>query len=149
MTGSGKTSTLQTVLTQLAHLYKFVAIVDSGSSCAATACKLDPSCRPVVVRPNGNHTFNPFDCQGQPCSPQQTADVSALAHLLVGSALDPYRDRVAQAVLLEHVQTVYDVAYERWRKNQPQRYFEVCREALVLRRFRDARMRPDDVLTDV
>jgi type IV secretion system protein TrbE len=149
MTGSGKSATLQTVLTQAAHQYKFLAIVDSGGSSAATAQKLDPSCRPVVIRPNGKDAFNLFDCQRLPRSAQQLTDAAALAHLLVGSALDPYRDRVAQAVLLEHVQKVYDVAYERWRKNNPQRYFEVCREALTLLRFRDARMQPDQVLSDV
>jgi hypothetical protein len=147
--GSAKSSTMQYILTQSALDYSFVAIIDDGLSYTAAARKLDPRCEPIVVQPDGNLTFNLFDTDGLPRTPQQLTDAVAFAFLLVGNTGSPFDDKLLQALLAETIQEVYDRSYDDWKIENPLEHYKLLKEALTLIRFRNARMSEGDALYDV
>jgi hypothetical protein len=142
--GSGKSVMVQTLMGQSALRFKYIVVIDDGLSYEATCRRLDPQCRPIVIRSNGTHTFNPFDTGGLPLSPQHLTDATALVHVLVGRALDEDKDKLRQAVISEAIERLYEVAYRRWRKDNPEEHYRLCREAAALLRFRDATLDPND-----
>jgi len=85
-TGAGKSSLLQTIALQTALEFKFIVVIDDGLSWITTCHKLDPKSRPIIVRANGDQTFNIFDTRGLPLNPEHLASAAALFHLLVGKA---------------------------------------------------------------
>jgi type IV secretion system protein TrbE len=130
-TGSGKSVLLQTLTLQTAHQFKLIVVIDDGLSWLTTCKKLDPTCRPIVVRSNGDQTFNVFDTRRQPLSNQHLASATALVHLLVGQHSDSDKDKLRHAVLAETIVTVYGSAFRKWRKNHPQEYFQLCEDLSV------------------
>jgi hypothetical protein len=128
-TGAGKSVLLQTVALQTAHRFKFIAVIDDGLSWMATCSKLDPSCRPIIVRSNGGQTFNPFDTRKLPLASQHLASATALCHLLVGQHSDSDKDKLRAAILSDTIQEVYGVAYRRWRNAEPSAHYQLCIEA--------------------
>ena len=67
-TGGGKSVLLQTTTLQTALRFGFIVVIDDGLSWMTTCHKLDPTSRPIIVRSNGNQTFNIFDTRGLPLS---------------------------------------------------------------------------------
>jgi hypothetical protein len=138
-TGSGKSSLLQTIVLQSAIGFRFLTVIDDGLSWMTTCNKLDPSCRPIIVRSNGGQTFNPFDTRGLPRSSQHLASATALCHLLVGQHADSDKDKLRAAILAEAISTVYGVAYRRWRKDLPEEHYEICLQTAQILRFQQKR----------
>jgi hypothetical protein len=124
-TGAGKSVLLQTLALQTAPQFKFMVVIDDGLSWMTTCRKLDPSCWPIIVRSNGDQTFNIFDTRRQPLSNQHLASATALVHLLVGQHADQDKDKLRHAVIAETIQAVYGSAFRRWRKNYPAEYYEI------------------------
>ncbi len=138
-TGSGKSSLVQTIALQTALRFKLIVVIDDGWSWMTTCQKLDPSSRPIVVRSNGNQTFNIFDTRGLPLSPQHLANATALCHLLVGRASDEDKDKLRGAMLSQTISEVYGVAYRAWRNRNPEAHYALCRETAILLKFQQAR----------
>ena len=136
-TGSGKSTLLQTLALQTAIGFRFMVVIDDGLSWLGTCRKLDPSSRPILVRSNGNQTFNIFDTRGLPLSSQHLANATALCHLLVGRSLDEDKDKLRAAVLAETISQVYGTAYRTWRKDNPESHYALCRETAVLLKFQE------------
>jgi hypothetical protein len=128
-TGSAKSSTLQTLALQTGYQFRFIAIIDDGLSWMTTARKLDPDCRTIVVQSNGTQTFNPFDTRGQPLSSQHLASATALCHLLVGTHADQDKDKLRKSILAETIQEMYGTAFIRWRKQNPEAYYDIVIES--------------------
>ena len=127
-TGAGKTVTLQTLMLQTAWMYKFIAVIDNaakGVNWETTCQAIDPTCKTIVIRSNGDQTFNPFDTHGQPLTNQHLASATALCHLLVGVHSDQDKDKLRVAILAETIQEIYGVAFRKWRKNNPAAYFDL------------------------
>ena len=139
MTGAGKSVLLQTVTLQTAHQFKLIVVIDDGLSWMATCNKLDPSSRPILVRSNGNQTFNIFDTRGLPLSPKHLASATALCHLLVGQSSDEDKDKLRASLLSEAISEVYAGAYRRWRNANPQEHYELCVRAWTLVQFQEER----------
>lgn len=148
-TGSGKSTLLQTLALQTANGFRFIVVIDDGLSWVGTCRRLDPSSRPILVRSNGNQTFNVFDTRGLPLSSQHLANATALSHLLVGRSLDEDKDKLRAAVLAETISQVYGTAYRTWRKDNPEFHYALCREAAVLLKFQQARDEPSESFLDV
>lgn len=125
-TGSGKSVLLQTLALQTASQFKFIVAIDDGLSWMTTCRRLDPNCHPIVVRSNGDQTFNIFDTRRQPLSNQHLASATALCHLLVGQHADSDRDKLRHAVLAETIMAVYGSAFRKWRKNNPEEHYQLC-----------------------
>ena len=138
-TGVGKTLLLQTIALQTALGFKFIVVIDDGLSWMTTCHRLDPRSRPIIVRANGDQTFNIFDTRGLPLTPEHLTNATALCHLLVGKASDEDRDKLRAAVLCEAISQLYGEAYRSWRKDYPQLHFCLCRELAVLLKFQEAR----------
>ena len=138
-TGGGKSSLLQTIALQTAIDFGFIVVIDDGLSWVTTCQKLDPTSRTIIVRSNGDQTFNIFDTRGNPLNAEHLASATALVHLLVGSAADEDKDKLRSALISETIQQVYGVAYRAWRNREPRKHFELCRQAKTLMRFREAR----------
>lgn len=124
-TGSGKSVLLQTLALQTAPQFRFIVVIDDGLSWLTTCQKLDPTCRPIIARSNGDQTFNIFDTRRQPLSNQHLASATALCHLLVGQHADSDKDKLRHAVLAETIMAVYGSAFRKWRKNNPELYHEL------------------------
>jgi hypothetical protein len=124
-TGAGKSTLVQSLVLQTAHQFKFIAVIDDGLSWMTTCNKLDPTCKPISVRSNGNKTFNIFDTRGQQLTNQHKASATALCHLLVGEHADQDKDKLRHAVLADTISAVYGSAFEKWRKNNPAEYYEI------------------------
>jgi hypothetical protein len=138
-TGVGKTLLLQTIALQTALGFKFIVVIDDGLSWMTTCHRLDPRSRPIIVRANGDQTFNIFDTRRLPLTPEHLSNATALCHLLVGKASDEDRDKLRGAVLCEAISQLYGAAFLAWRKDNPQRHFCLCRELAVLLKFQEAR----------
>ena len=147
-TGSGKSTLLQTLALQTSIGFGFMVVIDDGLSWVGTCRKLDPSSRPILVRSNGNQTFNLFDTRGLPLSSRHLANATALSHLLVGRSLDEDKDKLRAAVLAETISQVYGTAYRAWRKDNPESHYRLCREAAVLLKFQQARDEPSEGFLD-
>jgi hypothetical protein len=144
--GSGKSVTGQVWIIQGALRFKFICVIDDGLSYESACRRLDPRCTPIILRANGDLTFNLFDTNRLPKTPQQIADATALSFLLVGEGETQREDKLTQAVLAETITEIYDAAYETWQKDHPHDHYLLCKEALALLRFRDACM---DSLTPI
>jgi type IV secretion system protein TrbE len=116
-----------------------IVVIDDGSSWMTTCHRLDPRSRPIIVRANGDQTFNIFDTRGLPLTPEHLASATALCHLLLGKASDEDRDKLRAAVLAEAISQLYGTAYRAWRKDNPQLHFCLCREVAALLKFQEAR----------
>jgi hypothetical protein len=139
--GSGKSALIQTTMAQSAHLFRYMVVIDNGRSYGDTCRRLDPGCRTISVSSNSRHTFNLFDLNGLPLHSQKIANATGLAFLLCGSSDDEQRDRIAQALLSETIEEIYRARFEKWRNDCPESYYDLRREALVLARFHNAKMR--------
>lgn len=127
-TGAGKSSTLQTLALQTGYQFKFIAVIDDGLSWMTTVRKLDPTCKTIIVRSNGDQTFNIFDTRGQPLTSQHLASATALCHLLVGVHADQDKDKLRKAILAKTIQEVYGVWFRKWRKNNPEAHYDLVSE---------------------
>jgi hypothetical protein len=128
-TGAGKSVLLQTIALQTAYQFKLIVVIDDGLSWMETCQKLDPSSRPILVRANGNQTFNLFDTRGLPLSPKHLASATALCHLLVGQSSDEDKDKLRASLLSEAIAEVYASAYRRWRNANRSGHYQLCIEA--------------------
>src|SRR5271165_406205 len=134
-TGGGKSVLLQTTALQTALRFAFIVVIDDGLSWFATCHKLDPTSRPIILRSNGDQTFNIFDTRGLPLSPEHLTHATALCHLLVGRSSDEDKDQLRAAVLAETINEIYGVAYRAWRNRHPELHCELCRQTAILRHF--------------
>lgn len=134
-TGGGKSVIVQTIALQSAIKLKFLVVIDDGLSWLMTCHRLDPSSRPIVVRANGNQTFNIFDTRGCPLTPKHLISATALCHLLVGRSSDEDKDRLRVSLLESAIKEVYAVAYRRWRKDHPELHYRLCMETATLLEF--------------
>jgi hypothetical protein len=148
-TGSGKSALTQTAVLQSSGQFGFIVVIDHGFSWERSVYELDPDCRPIVVRSNGGQTFNPFDTGGMPLSGQQLASAVALCHLLVGKSRDEDKDRLRASVLAETITRLYENAFGAWKKSNPERYYEVCRETAILLEYQSRRLTGDEGFADV
>jgi hypothetical protein len=136
-TGSGKSVLLQTVALQAAFGFRLLVVIDDGLSWQTTCHKLDPSSRPILVRSNGNQTFNIFDTRGCPRSPKHLTSATALCHLLVGRSSDEDRDKLRASLLEDAINQVYEAAYRRWRNKNPELHYHLCIETATLLKFQE------------
>ncbi|MCB1095338.1 MAG: hypothetical protein KDN22_07130, partial [Verrucomicrobiae bacterium] len=83
MTGAGKSLLLSDLLLQTEPFYGFTAIVDDGMSHAPYIRSVSDQ-PPIVIRPEGNITFNYLDTCGLPLSPQHLGDAAAMIAIMTG-----------------------------------------------------------------
>jgi TraG P-loop domain len=134
-TGGGKSVLVQTTTLQTALRFGFIVVIDDGLSWMTTCHMLDPTSRPIMVRSNGNETFNIFDTLGLPRTAEHQTHATALCHLLVGRSNDEDKDKLRAAVLSDTINEIYETAYRAWRNRHPQRHYELCRETAILLQF--------------
>ena len=137
-TSGGKSVLTQTHVIQTALGFKFIVVIDDGLSWMTTCHKLDPTSRPIIVRSNGNQTFNIFDTRRLPLSAEHLTNATALCHLLVGRSNDEDKDKLRAAVLADTISEVYDIAYRAWRNRNPEEHYDLCRETALLLKFQEA-----------
>jgi type IV secretion system protein TrbE len=131
-TASGKSVLLQTQVLQTAPQFGFIVIIDDGMSWMTTAQKLDPTCRTIIVRANGNQSFNIFDTDKLPLSAEHLSEATALCHLIVGVSSDSDKDKLRHAVLARAISEVYASAYRKWRNACPEQHYDLCIETAQL-----------------
>ncbi len=128
MTGSGKSSLAQAIALQASPIFGFMVIIDDGLSWMTTCHKLDPTCKPIIIRSDGYLIFNIFDTRRQQLSPEHKSNATALCHLLVGQHSDQDLDKLRHAILFDTISEIYGVAFRKWRKNNPEKYYELCEQ---------------------
>ena len=138
-TGGGKSVLLQTTALQTALRFGFIVVIDDGLSWMTTCHMLDPTSQPIIVRSNGNQTFNIFDTRGLPLTAEHLTHATALCHLLVGRSSDEDKDKLRAAVLADTINEIYGTAYRAWRNRHPELHYELCRETAILLRFQQSK----------
>ena len=128
--GSGKSLWLTDLLAQIGHLFKYVLIVEEGLSHAVTAATLGGS--PIVLSPNGSVTINYLGCDGIPLTNEQLGGAVALCLQMLrenSATADPSRVSVLQGILTQHINLLYDAAWEEWARLNPLRALEIADRA--------------------
>lgn len=129
--GAGKSASLQYLILQAAKMFGFLGIIDEGFSWIETAHLLDPGSRPIVVRSNSGHTFNPFDTKGMARSPQHNRSAVSLIQLLAGRSDDKDRDHDQGALISQTVKAIYEREFTYWKVKNPDQYYQACRTATL------------------
>lgn len=146
--GSGKSVLLQDILTQTEPYVGYTAIVDYGLSYKYYTMMLSAECRPIVIRSNGNATFNYFDTRGLPMSSTQLVNAAALTQLLAGRAESEDHNRYRQALLTTGLQAAYQDFYAKWARKHQEQLRTVTRHAMVVKKWLATRMTLDDSFLD-
>lgn len=144
--GAGKSVFTIDFLTQTAPYYEYTAIVEEGLSYNLFTRLY--GCKPIIVQPNGNLTFNYFDTRGLPLSPDQLGGATAIAHLMAGPPPDVDKDRIRQALLAKQIERLYIDQFETWAGRHPAERAEAARRVAVADAWRKKRMPQGTVLAD-
>lgn len=144
--GAGKSVFTIDLLTQTAPYFDYTAIVEEGLSYNLFT-RLH-GCEPIIVRPNGNLTFNYFDTRGLPLSPDQLGDATAVAHLMAGPPPDTDKDRIRQALLAKQIERLYIDQFETWASRTPDLRVEAARRVGIADEWRKHKMPQGTVLPD-
>ena len=144
--GAGKSVFTIDLLTQTAPYYDFTAIVEEGLSYNLFTRLY--GCKPIIVRPNGNLTFNYFDTRGLPLSPDQLGGATAIAHLMAGPPPDIDKDRIRQALLAKQIERLYVDQYETWAARHADLRAEAARRVAIADEWRKKRMLEGTTLAD-
>jgi hypothetical protein len=105
-------------------------------------------CKPIIVRPNGNLTFNYFDTRGLPLSPDQLGGATAIAHLMAGPPPDIDKDRIRQALLAKQIERLYVDQFEAWAARHADLRAEAARRVAIADEWRKKRMPEGTALAD-
>lgn len=146
--GAGKSVLMQDILTQSEPYYGYTAIIDYGLSYKYYTMMLSQESRPVVIRSNGNTTFNYLDTRGLPMSSSHLVNGAALTQLLAGRADTEDRNRYRQALLTSGLQLIYQDYYAKWARKNPEPLRTVARQAIAIERWLKSRMTLDDSFLD-
>ena len=144
--GAGKSVFTIDLLTQTAPYYDFTAIVEEGLSYNLFTRLY--GCKPIIVRPNGNLTFNYFDTRGLPLSPDQLGGATAIAHLMAGPPPDIDKDRIRQALLAKQIERLYVDQFEAWAARHADLRAEAARRVAIADEWRKKRMPEGTALAD-
>lgn len=144
--GAGKSVFTIDLLTQTAPYYDYTAIVEEGLSYNLFTRLY--GCKPIIVQPNGNLTFNYFDTRGLPLSPDQLGGATSIAHLMGGPPPDIDKDRIRQALLAKQIERLYIDQYETWANHHPDQRIEAARRVAIADEWRKARMPQGTVISD-
>src|SRR5260370_41544594 len=95
--GYGKRLLVNAFLVQDEGSDDYTVIVDNGLSYGVYTQCVEEGAAPIIIRSNGNYTFNPLDTRGLPLSNESLSNITALMSLLIGGADTPekrrYRER--------------------------------------------------------
>lgn len=146
--GSGKSLLVNDLLVQTEPDYDYTVIVDNGLSYGVYTQCVEEGAAPIVIRSNGNYTFNPFDTRGLPLSNEMLANTTALLSLLAGGADSPQQRRYREALMTSQVREIYADYYRRYRRENEDWLAEIAREALCVERWHKERSKDGDGFVD-
>jgi hypothetical protein len=133
--GSGKSLLVNDILVQTEPIYDYTVIVDNGLSYGVYTGCVDEGAAPIIIRSNGNYTFNPFDTRGLPLNNEGLSNIAALLSLLIGGADSPEKRRYREALMTSQVREIYADYYRRYRREQETHLPQIAREALCVQRW--------------
>lgn len=137
MVGSGKSMWLTDLLAQIGHLFKYVLIVEEGMSHGVSAQTLGGN--PIVLSPNGSVTINYLGCDGIPLTNEQLGGAVDLCLMMLrenSACADPARVSILEGVLTQHINLLYDSAWEEWSRINPMRALAVASRAYWIEEHR-------------
>ena len=146
--GSGKSLLVNDILVQTEPIYDYTVIVDNGLSYGVYTVCVDEGAAPIIIRSNGNYTFNPFDTRGLPLNNESLSNITALLSLLIGGADSPAKRRYREALMTSQVREIYADYYRRYRREQEAHLPQIAREALCVERWHKERSGDGDGFVD-
>ena len=146
--GSGKSLLVNDILVQTEPIYDYTVIVDNGLSYGVYTGCVDEGAAPIIIRSNGNYTFNPFDTRGLPLNNESLSNITALLSLLIGGADSPEKRRYREALMTSQVREIYADYYRRYRREQEAHLPQIAREALCVERWHKERSGDGDGFVD-
>ena len=146
--GSGKSLLVNDILVQTEPDYGYTVIVDNGLSYGVYTQCVEQGAAPIVIRSNGNYTFNPFDTRGLPLNNENLSSITALLSLLIGGAESPEKRRYREALMTSQVREIYADYYRRYRREHEDRLPGIAREALCVERWHKERSSQGDGFID-
>lgn len=138
--GSGKSVMTIDLLTQTGPYYDYTVIVEEGLSYGVYT-QLHGE-KPIIIQPNGNLTFNYLDTRGIPLNPMHLGNAVSLCQLMVGSSADSDKNRRREALLSTYIGQLYQDLTQEWAAKNPEKFRDVSRHALGLKKWHMERMAP-------
>src|SRR5260221_12911841 len=146
--GSGKSLLVNDILVQTEPCYDYTVIVDNGLSYGVYTQCVEEGAAPIIIRSNGNCTFNPLDTRGLPLSNESLSNITALMSLLIGGADTPEKRRYREALMTSQVREIYCDYYRPYRREHEDRMAQMAREALCGERMLKERSSQGDGFVD-
>lgn len=146
-TGSGKTVTIISLLSQTECYAGFTQIVEEGDAYSVYAKTVDPQAESIVIQANGRLTMNYLDTRGLPLSGLHLSAAAALPMLMVGQSQDEDKNKLRQALLANAINRLYDDFARGHGNRHPEAWAELARRACAIDAWRRERMEPQ--ATDV
>jgi|GEM_PF-625952 len=146
--GAGKSLMVNDILVQTEPYYDYTVIIDAGLSYGIYVQCLEKGVTPIVIRSNGNYTFNPFDTRGLPLSSELLSNSTAMLSLLIGGADSPDKRRYREALMASTVRSIYNDYYVRWSKLNEDKLIDTARHALAVEKWLKEKSPPGDGFID-
>jgi hypothetical protein len=113
---TGKSVLFTDLWAQIAHLFNYKLVVEEGLSHGTTVQTAGG--RPIIITPGGTTTINCLDTCGLPLTPEHIGAAVALCLQMlrenVGPNVDQAQLSAVQAILMAHINLLYDSAWEEW-----------------------------------
>jgi hypothetical protein len=134
ITGAGKSILLSDLLSQVLQDYDYVLIVEEGLSHGTTV--QTAGANPIVISPNTGTTINYLDVNQIPLGNEHLSfAVTLCLQMLRESQGNQSRVSEIQAVLSQHLESLYDDAWEEWSHAHPEETRKIEHRAYVVHQY--------------
>jgi hypothetical protein len=142
---SGKSVTLQDVLSQTAPGVAYTAIIEEGAS--HTEFTKQQGGRTLIIHPESNYCINYLDTGGLPLTRTHKSFAVALTSHMAGRLTDERQQASRSAQLNFYIDRLYEGQFEDWSRGHRDLLPTVARQALAIHRWRD-RLAEDATMLD-
>ena len=132
MTRGGKSAFVIDLFSQIQPYLDYMVIVEEGLSYGTFTRAM--GCQPIIVRPDGSLTINPFDSLGLPLTSTHLAGVTTLALNMVGASGNQDQNNYRKSLLSDHINQLYDDFFTTWKQDNEESYVDLAREAVALKK---------------
>jgi type IV secretion system protein TrbE len=133
ITRGGKSNFVVDLISQIQPYLRYIVIVEEGLNYGTFTRAM--GCKPIIVRPDGSITINPFDTLGMPRTSTHFSGVTALTLSMVGTSGDMQLDNYRKSLLSDYINQLYNDFYDSWKQANEERFVDLAREAVALKKL--------------
>lgn len=147
ITGAGKSILLTDLISQTLPDFGYVLLIEEGLSHGTTA--QTAGTEPIIISPSSGITINYLDVDGLPLGNDHIAFAVTLCCQMLRENQNPDKSRLSevQAVLSQHLNSLYDDAWEEWSQAHPEETRQIETDAYYIEQHRE-KMKPGSTFMD-